>query len=140
MAGGFTIFPRGVVGVVLVRGFIVADALVLFFGFFLVAVSVGVAFCAFFGVGFDVFAGRILQVVLVALKFDGDVLCVNGKTRNAGRVHGERGVVSATNVKVKARAIGHDGRHGFAVFNDFTVAVHQGFNAALKLVQGGFCR
>ena len=140
MACGFTIFLGGVVGVVLMRGFIVADALLFFFGFFLVAVSMGVAFCAFFRIGLNVFACCVLQVVLVALKFDGDVLCVNGKTRNAGRVHGERGVVSAADVKVKAGAIGHDGRHGFAVFNDFTVAVHQGFNAALKLVHGSFCR
>ena len=67
-----------------------------------ISMSVSVPISTLFCLGFNVFTSGILQVVLVALKFNRNMLSVNGQARDSCRVHCERGIIATTNMKIEA--------------------------------------
>ena len=67
-----------------------------------ISMSVSVSISTLFCLGFNVFTSGILQVVLVALKFNWNMLSVNGQARDSCRVHSKRGIIAAANMKIEA--------------------------------------
>ena len=77
--------------------------------------------------------------MFISLKLEGEVLGINGQTKEAVSINGEVSIVASTNVQLEAGTGGGRTRHGLSVFSNLArVALDEGLSLLLEGVDSFF--